>query len=446
MSLWQGQKISQIAFWSEFDLVLHKKEFWTRPVLSNEILFSSLEKISNLIRQKKSFYQDLKNDLLQNKLVSEDQLDSTFQQLLDFISTSHLHKKLLRELGSEFPFELKRLNPKEDHFESWYPMGTLIHITPNNSPLLNVLAMVEGLLSGNVNVLKLGRKDSYFAEIFFAQLCDVDPSKTLKNYVFVTSINTRSSEEVKKFLSIADVISAWGGEESLDSIKKLAPAEARIVEWGHKISLAYLTKSAFDDLVVQENIAREICWNDQQSCSSPQVLYLETSDLPFLKEWALQFSLILEKVSHEIAPSTPTIDDQAEISIQSELVRLNEVLDKSFLISNKNWRIFVDYNSVLRGSPLFRTIWIKPIQRENVVSVFSSFKKYLQTVGLAGNQKDIFELTPLFFQSGFLRIKPLGQMTDSYMGEPHDGQYALQRFCKKVSLTNSRELQGFMEL
>lgn len=448
MSLWQGQKVTQSEFWQKFDTVLSQREFWTRPALSNSILFSALEKISTLIRQKSNFYEDLKLDLLQNNLVSEDQIESNFQQILDFISTSNLQKKLLRELGSEFPFEVKRISPKESHFESWYPLGTLIHITPNNSPLLNVLATIEGLLSGNVNILKLGRKDSYFAEIFFEKLGEVDTTKTLKNYIFVTSVNTRSTEEVQKFLSVGDVISAWGGEESLAAIRKLAPPEARFVEWGHKISLAYFTSAAFNDLKAQENLAREICLNDQQSCSSPQVLYLETTDLPLVKEWSQRFSKILERVSSEILPSTPSVEDRAEISIQTELIRLNEVLDKSFLIqSPKNdWRIFVDYNSVLRGSPLYRTLWIKPISRNEIVPLFSSFKKYLQTVGVACEQKEIFELTPLFFQSGFLRIKPLGQMTDSYLGEPHDGQYALQRFCKKVSFTDDHLLQGFMEI
>ena len=39
--------------------------------------------------------------------------------LVEFLSIDQLRVKLKRELGSEFPFELKRQNAREEHFEAW---------------------------------------------------------------------------------------------------------------------------------------------------------------------------------------------------------------------------------------------------------------------------------------------------------------------------------------
>jgi len=76
-------------------------------------------------------------------------------------------------------------------------------------------------------------------------------------------------------LSLADVISAWGNEESLKSIKELAPTNARIVEWGHKISFSYITQTMSENEEMFSALAKEICINNQLACSSPQCVYLE---------------------------------------------------------------------------------------------------------------------------------------------------------------------------
>lgn len=446
MSLWQGQFVTQDEFWEKFNQNKLNKKFWTQSPLDLNLFFTTLEKMSQLLNLKNQFYQKLCHDLVNNHLASPDQVDTLMDQLNDFISVSHLRIKLQRELGTEWPFELKRVSTVESHFECWFPLGTLIHITPNNSPLLNVLAMIEGLLSGNINVLKLGRKDSFFAEYFFEKLCELDLSQELCKYIFITGVNTHNKAEVHNFLSIADVISAWGGEESLTAIKAQAPEGVRLIEWGHRISLSYISKSKIKDLNVLEKLAYEICLNDQQACSSPQVVYIETENLSELKAWAQRFADALSVQSQRIKPLTPSDAEIAEITIQSELTRMSEVFDNSDLIQSPNldWRLYLDFNPVLRASPLYRTLWVKPIQRQQIVEVFSTFKKYLQTVGLCCEKSEIFELVPSFFRSGFLRIKPIGQMTDSYMGEPHDGLFALQRFCKKVSLTNDTELKGYL--
>lgn len=63
--------------------------------------------------------------------------------LIEFLSVDQLRIKLKRELGSEHPFELKRPSSRGNQFEAWYPLGTLVHVTPNNSPLLGVLGVME---------------------------------------------------------------------------------------------------------------------------------------------------------------------------------------------------------------------------------------------------------------------------------------------------------------
>ncbi len=446
MSLFQGAQVDAKIFWQKFSEISLTQENWTLSPLNHEILFSTLEKMRKSLIEKSPIYKLLRADL--EKIIRIEEVDQSIPSLIDFISPHQLSTKLRRELGTDFPFELKRISFREDHFECWFPHGALVHITPNNSPLLNVFALIEGLLSGNVNLLKLARKDTDFAEIFFANLCALDSSGELKKYIYIHRVSSKNTEELRKFLSVANIISAWGNEESIASIKSLAPANAEVVAWGHKISMAYVTAETKHDSKMLDLLASEVCLNEQQACSSPQVIYLETNSANELRTWAKNFAQHLDQTSAKIEQSGLDPLEYAEINVQSEQVRLGEVLEENMLISSPrgDWRIFVEDNPALQTSPLFRSVWIKPLLKSEIVETLAPMKKYLQTVGLSASMKECLDLLPLLFRAGFLRVNPIGKMTDSYNGEPHDGAYALQKFCKRISFTDDSKLKGFASL
>ena len=362
--------------------------------------------------------------------------------LYEFLSVDNLRLKLSRELGSEFPFELKRINFKENIFESWSPLGVLVHVTPNNSPLLGVLGVIEGLLSGNVNVLKLARKDGAFAARFYQEVCALDKTNTFKDYIYIGKVSSSDKEYLKDFLSIADVISAWGNEESIKSLKEIAPSRARMVEWGHKISFAYISKRSSRNEKMLEKLAFEICNNEQMACSSPQCVFLEDASFEELKFFSNNLGKALNIISSKIPRILPGLQEQAELTVTSEQVRLNSIFGKSEAqISPQNdWRIYIDDSDKLTTSPLFRTIWLKPLAKNKIISNLRPLKVYLQTVGISADRDEIEELTRLLFQAGVQRVRAIGEMTETYLGEPHDGVYALERYCQKISFTDSDSL------
>ncbi|MBX9721893.1 MAG: hypothetical protein K2X81_10900, partial [Candidatus Obscuribacterales bacterium] len=140
----------------------------------------------------------------------------------------------------------------------------------------------------------------------------------------------------------------------------------------------------------------------------------------------------------------PGAQEQAEITSQVELCRLESCLGLTDLIEAKNssWRILIDYSSVLKASPLFRTIWVKPIERQKLVQTLRPFRHFLQTAGLACKLDSMSELSEALVQSGVLRITLCGEMLESYSGEPHDGVFALQRYSRKIGAQRADDLDG----
>lgn len=136
---------------------------------------------------------------------------------------------------------------------------------------------------------------------------------------------------------------------------------------------------------------------------------------------------------------TPGVQELAELMVTKEQVRLKSVIGGTELVESDShdWRIYVENTPALNSSPLFRTIWLKPMPRLKMVEHLRPLKKYLQTAGVAADSFEVERLVRDLFMSGVQRVRAIGEMTDSYIGEPHDGVYALERYCQRINFCDS---------
>ena len=72
--------------------------------------------------------------------------------------------------------DLKRTRYERDIFEGNSPLGVLVHVTPGNAPGLSFLAMIEGLLTHNLNIMRLSSKDSDLTLKLVEELLKYDPN------------------------------------------------------------------------------------------------------------------------------------------------------------------------------------------------------------------------------------------------------------------------------
>ncbi len=177
---------------------------------------------------------------------------------------------------------------------------------------------------------------------------------------------------------------------------------------------------------------------------------MEDASFMQLKEFAENLKVSFKKKASAEKLNLPSDLEAAEITRTVAVVKTEKSLDHDFteVIEGEScqWRILIDSRSGLRASPLYRSIWIKPLKREKILSVLRPLSQYLQTVGLGCERDELFALTQEFYKAGATRIRPLGEMLSSYSGEPHDGVSALTRYMKKVSLDQDCGLETFATL
>ena len=443
--LWQGEWIDD----AQLEARLAEFSEWAasaaRESLDTRVLLDAAQVYADQLRARGGGYAALKQCLVDAGTGTAAEVEALLAESAEFLDRENLETKLRRELGSTSPFLPARAGYSDSIFEAWAPLGLLVHVSPSNAPAAAPLSVIEGLLSGNVNFLKTSGSESWFPQLFLDGLNRCDASGSLRRFVVAARIPSRRKDWLERVFSAADGIAAWGGEEALREIRRLAPSSARVVEWGHKISFVYLAKDRLEDAAVLEAAARECCLFEQQACSSPQVLYLETDAWSEIEKFAERFAPVLDRVSRATPRREPSAAESAEITLVTELARQEASFGRAKVVEDhdKGWHILLDVRPALAASPLFRTIWLKPLPRENIIPILRPMRAYLQTAGLACALGDAAELSGLLLKAGVARIRRVGDMAGSYSGEAHDGVYALQRYCRRISVQLGREAEGF---
>ncbi|MDC9581491.1 acyl-CoA reductase [Xenorhabdus sp. PR6a] len=366
------------------------------------------------------------------------------QELIAFCQREALAAKLERELGQN-PFSLRRFDYNQNRYETWKPLGLVVHITPSNAKLLPFMAVLESLLVGNINWLRPSSSDNGFSTRLWSEFLSHDISGDLADRVAVLPLPVTQLAEL---FSQADAVSVWGSDASLASIRAQLPAGCRWIDWGHRISIAWLSPESADDAQL-DALADDVCCYDQQACSSPQCLLVDSDDPQVLQHIGQRMAAALQRRAGLHPALQPDIQEAAEITTQTAFQRLDFAFAQLHgekvqgeIWQADGWRVIWRHEEELAASPLFRTLQIRPAPRQRLCAILLPWRNHLQSCALMTRQAHISEMSHILFAAGISRITPAGQMHDGYSGEPHDGVYALARLTKRVSVSLAPDLMA----
>jgi phenylacetate-CoA ligase len=356
------------------------------------------------------------------------------QALIDFCQADALRRKLARELGEQ-PTSLRRIDYRQPRFESWRALGLVVHITPGNAPLLAFCAVLEGLLAGNVNWLRPSSSDQGLTARLLQTLVHCDASGQLAGYIAVLPVTT---EQIGQLCKQANGVAAWGGESALQAIRQQLPPGCRWIDWGHRISFVYMTPCAVSAQAL-DAVVDEVCRLDQQACSSPQWLLVDSDDPEVLRDIGGKVAEAFERRAGQWPALQPTAQEASQITTQMQMTRLAQSFSGQVghVWNGSGWRVIWAHNRQLSPSPLFRSVMLFPVPRTLISQTLLNWRNVLQSCALVCEDGQISELTQTLLSAGVTRLAPVNAIHDGYDGEPHDGVYALQRLSRRVSVSLS---------
>ena len=344
------------------------------------------------------------------------------------VSKGYLEERVRREIG-----------PVEESFvpfgestsvrQRLVPLGTLLHIAAGNVDALPVFSVLEGLLTGNVNILKLPSDDGGLSVSILLRLMEIEPK--LIDRVFVFDFPSADVSSMKKMAEAADAVVVWGGDEAVRAVRRLAEPETRVIEWGHKLSFAYVSGEASDEALA--GICRNVCDTEQLLCSSCQGVFLNTDDEAELDRFAERFAALLEKTSAEM-PSAHGAFLRAQKTIELYTDELESKKSLVRIVKKKGCAVTVKRDMSLEPSHMFRTPWVKPLPENELMKSLVFHKNRLQTAALVCPDEEREKLENLLVSAGVVRITSGGRMSKTFAGEPHDGDLALRRYMKAVTI------------
>ena len=263
--------------------------------LNDEESLSINEVIEACDQLAKQVQSGMYNDLILPLLEEFDIPYDYFLSQLPMFEKPSLLKKVETELGKDYDLlcELDDFNQKKR-----YPLGILFHISAGNVDILPAYSVIEGLLAGNINILKLPSGDRGVSVKLLSELIEIEPK--LEPYIYVFDVPSTEVKTLKYFADITDAIIIWGGDTAIKAARSMASVTTKIIEWGHKLSFAYATLDAADEDLA--GLAHHMATTDQVLCSSAQGIFVDTDSREELDMFAERFFNIFVEVNKTHKP------------------------------------------------------------------------------------------------------------------------------------------------
>lgn len=207
------------------------------------------------------------------------------------LDSKSLRKKLATELGLQ-PAQTRHdasITAATRSLRTWHPLGTIVHILAGNVFLSGVGSLVEGMITGNVNILKMARSEPIFMPLFLQSITDLDHEGVIAASIALITYDSDAYATIKAFQQAADAIVVTGGEAAVSAYRNNLPSRCRLITFGPKLSLSYLdlatqnsqdsgANTSFASLSTQaQRLADDITMWDQYACTAPQACFIQGS-------------------------------------------------------------------------------------------------------------------------------------------------------------------------
>lgn len=346
---------------------------------------------------------------------------------LGLLSTALRRAKIYDMLETEIgdPYYLDEWIPKKTVYLHAEPRGKVVHILVGNVPMAGLFSIVRSVLTKNVTVAKLPKRDILTALLFALSFIELDPNHPITKSISAVYWEPDSPIE-NEILQMADVVCAWGHRDSIEPIKRKLSYGTEFVEFGPKRSIHLIGKGTSNLNYAAMKAAYDISLYDQAACFSPQETFFEGNP----EAYATALGSWLEKSLVRLPKPPATIDEKARISraraegkFQGWRVHAPE---------HSGWTIIVtDGPCVIEDHPLGRTVYIHPVS--SLCEAFPFINKDTQTVAIHPPERAM-ELADELVRRGVARITEIGRVGRPRPGFAHDGMFPMSRLIRWVTV------------
>lgn len=319
----------------------------------------------------------------------------------------------------------------------------LVHSWAGNVPALSLWSLVCGLLVKAPAIGKLASAEPLFAGWFARLLAEVHPP--LADCLAVVWWRGAGGEEADALYAQADTVLAYGGNQTLDALRRRLPVTTRFLPHGHKLGFGLIDAQALDTLKAPA-MARLAAWDvmryDQQGCYSPHVFYVQRGALVSPRAFADYLAAELANLQRRFARRELDLEEGAALARWQQNMEWGGEAHQLLGPVDAPWSVaYSESLQPLAPTALYRTIAVVAVDRlDAVLPVVAAQRDYLQTAGIAAGPEELYRLAGLLGAAGVTRISAIGSMSMPEAGWHHDGRFNLLDLVRMTEIEQSAEL------
>ena len=311
--------------------------------------------------------------------------------------------------------------------------GILFHIAPSNVPVNYAYSLVSGLITGNINIVRIPSKDFPQVDIINKALRDTLNSHTnLKEYVYLVRYG-RDKAINDIFSSISDVRVVWGGDNTIDELRK-SPIQPRSgeVTFADRYSLAIIDSDTYlsltDKKKFSEDFYNDTYLTDQNACTSPRIVVWTGNSISEAKElfWTNLHNLVKRKYTFQSIMGVNKMTSSYIFAASHRGVKIIPHID-NYLVRVEVTGVddeIMDYKD--NSGYFFEYDCSNLIELRELCN-----NTHCQTIGFLGDKKDVIPLLESGLK-GVDRVVPIGKTMDFDL--IWDGYNLFERFTRTISL------------
>jgi hypothetical protein len=311
-------------------------------------------------------------------------------------------------------------------------------IFSGNVPGVAVTSIIRSLLVKSAVLGKTAVGEPVLPALFARALAEEDAG--LGSCVAITYWPGGDDALEREALDAADAVVVYGGAEAVAAARARAPASARFLGYGHRLSFGVVAREAVSGSAASETAAQAalaVATFDQQGCVSPHLFYVEEGGSRSPAEWAADLAGAMGELEArlprgQLAPGEAAAIRQLRGEVEfAQLAGTGVELHAS--AEGTGWTVIHDPDPAFEASCLNRVVRVKPVtELMEVAEHTRPIAAVLQSVGVAGPAERLAPLADALARLGASRITPLASLPWPPPTWHHDGSpplRALVRWC-----------------
>ncbi len=274
------------------------------------------------------------------------------------------------------------------------------------------------LLCGRAVLAKASSADDVLPRYLARALDAVDPR--LGAACAVLRFGRGEPAREAALLSGADVVSIYGDDDTLASLRGRACAGARLLAHGHGFGAIVVGADALGDEASARELATRVALDvaayDQRGCLSPQALLVLRGGALGVRAFARLLGEALQACEQELPRGVlPPEASAAQLQWLGVAAALGE------LERGERWAVSYEAQAALRPSPGYRNLSVYELADLDAVAArLRALGAHLKALGLAGSApRALAPLAPYACEVGAMQIPPLETPLDNL--HPLDG-------------------------